>query len=129
MRHCRLLQRPDAALPPSLVTRNRSAGLGVAVAEALTCTAGSRARAAPAARRPARDPRRRRGTETAARSASRVGVDAERTDAVQLRFWGFPKGGDPLGLRDNRQVIASRLRWMVYLDVDDGSGLVTDWRH
>jgi len=65
--------RPDTPCPPfPLETIRQSAGLGVAVAAAATSTVGSGAGAAPAARRPARVPRRRRGTETAARSALRT---------------------------------------------------------
>jgi len=63
--------RHPIALPP-LETIRQSAGPGAAVAAAGTGTIGSGAGAAPAARRPARDPRRRRGTETAARSAPRT---------------------------------------------------------
>jgi len=71
LRAVRASPRHPIALPP-LETIRQSAGLGVAVAAAATSTVGSGAGAAPAARRPARDPRRRRGTETAARSALRT---------------------------------------------------------
>jgi len=70
LRAVRASPRHPIALPP-LETIRQSAGLGVAVAAAATSTVGSGAGAARAARR-ARDPRRRRGTETAARSAPRT---------------------------------------------------------
>jgi len=72
---CKLRLRAVSASPrhpialPQLETIRQSAGHGYAEAAAATSTVGSGAGAAPAARRPARDPRRRRGTETAARSA------------------------------------------------------------
>jgi hypothetical protein len=88
------------ALPP-LETIGQSAGLGVAVTALATSTVGSGAGAAPAARRPARDPRRKLGTEAASRSALRT--------PTNLRHRGFPKRGfQPLGLRHSRWAMASR---------------------
>jgi len=92
LRAVRASPRHPIALPP-LETIRQSAGPGAAVAEAATSTVGSGAGAVPAARRPARDPRRRRGTETAARSALRTPAATlappSYPESLRGQIWGL----------------------------------------